>query len=139
MKKIMMIALFVCIMLPGQGDAASTHAMPSSSLTASEAADSSQRLVLTLLAPEIQEQLNVYYKSRLTTAPIFAPFLEGAGLAFTYYPSHIEVQVTVIPYIGPHLAVGKDIIRFRIENSGSVNAISYEHVEDYELPSNWRK
>lgn len=38
-------------------------------------ANHNERLVLTLLAPTIQEQINQFYKERLTVMPTFSPFL----------------------------------------------------------------
>lgn len=99
--------------------------------------DHCQRVVLTLLAPDIQEQIETYYQSELTVSPTFAPFLESSELVYKYYSSHMEVQVTVIPYVGPHLAVGKDIITFHINNDGNTSVIKYKHVEDFELPPNY--
>jgi hypothetical protein len=55
-----------------------------------------------------------------------------------YFPSYIDVNVTVIPYVGPHLDVGKDTMKFRIDNSGRVEIVNYDHIEDYELPPNWK-
>jgi len=59
---------------------------------------SCERLVLTLLAPNIQEQINRYYEDKLTVSPTFSPFLEGTEINVEYHPSHIDVNVTVIPY-----------------------------------------
>lgn len=99
--------------------------------------DHCQRVVLTLLAPDIQEQIETYYEDKLTVSPIFAPFLESSELVYKYYSSHMEVQVTVTPYVGPHLDVGKDIITFQLNNDGSRSIIKYKHVEDFKLPPHY--
>lgn len=82
-----------------------------------------KRLVLTLLAPKIQEQINQYYKNKLTVSPTFTPFLDGTNVDVKYYSSYISVQVKTIPYIGPHLDVGVDSMRFSIDNSGSIEVL----------------
>lgn len=97
-----------------------------------------ERLVLTLLTPNIQEQINRYYEDKLTVSPTFSPFLGGTELNVEYHPSHIKVNVTVIPYVGPHLDVGMDSMKFRIDNTGAVMFLEYKHIRDYELLPNWQ-
>ncbi|WP_233567011.1 DUF3888 domain-containing protein [Cohnella endophytica] len=96
-----------------------------------------QRLVLTLLAPEIQAQIEKYYSAKLTVTPEYAPYLGGNRLEIERFDSHIDVVVTVIPYVGPHLDVGIDKMKFQIDNAGKVSILSYEHIKDSELPPNW--
>ncbi|MEO2203083.1 DUF3888 domain-containing protein [Paenibacillus pabuli] len=98
-----------------------------------------KRLVLTLLAPKIQEQINYYYKNKLTVSPTFTPFLDGTDVDVKYHSSHIDVQVKTIPYVGPHLDVGLDSMRFTIDNSGSIVVLEYKHIRDYDLPFNWQE
>lgn len=98
-----------------------------------------KRLVLTLLAPKIQEQINHYYKNKLTVSPSFTPFLDGTDVDVKYQPSHIEVQVKTIPYVGPHLDVGLDSMRFSMDNSGLIVVLEYKHIRDYDLPPNWQE
>jgi hypothetical protein len=105
---------------------------------AKQTEDPYQRILLTLLAPNIQAQIGKYYENKLTESPTFAPFLGGNILEVKYFPSHIDVNVTVIPYVGPHLSVGKDTMKFRIDNLGRVEIINYTHIEDYKLPPNWK-
>lgn len=100
--------------------------------------ESFQRLALTLLAPKIQEQINQYYKDKLTVTPTFSPFLGGTDLDVEYHASYIDVHVKTIPYVGPHLSVGMDLMRFRIDNTGIVRVLEYKHIRDYELPPNWQ-
>jgi len=97
-----------------------------------------ERLVLTLLAPKIQEQINLYYQDKLTASPTFSPFLGGTELTVNYQPSDIDVKVTVIPYVGSHLDVGVDSMKFRIDNTGTITVLEYKHVRDYELLPNWQ-
>lgn len=69
--------------------------------------------------------------------PTFAPFLGPMNVLVQYYDSHIVVNVTVTPYIGPHLDVGSDFISFKIDNKGAVVVIGFEHLKDFKLPPNW--
>lgn len=98
-----------------------------------------KRLVLTLLTPKIQEQINRYYKNKLTVSPMFTPFLDGTDIDVKYYSSHIDIRVKTIPYVGPHLDVGIDSMRFSIDNSGSIVVQEYKHIKDYDLPPNWQE
>jgi hypothetical protein len=107
-------------------------------INANQTEDPYQRIVLTLLAPNIDAQIDKYYENKLTESPTFAPFLGGNKVEVSYLPSHIEVNVTVIPYIGPHLDVGKDTMKFRIDNLGRVEIANYNHIKDYKLPPNWQ-
>jgi hypothetical protein len=59
--------------------------------------DPYQRIVLTLLAPNIEAQIGKYYENKLTESPTFAPFLGGNTLEVKYFESHIDVNVTMIP------------------------------------------
>lgn len=97
-----------------------------------------ERLVLTLLVPDIQEQINRYYEDKLTVSPTFSPFLGGTELNVEYHPSYIDVTVTVIPYVGPHLDIGMDSIKFRVDNTGDVLVLEYKHIMDYDLLPNWQ-
>jgi hypothetical protein len=105
---------------------------------ADQAEDPYQRIVLTLLFPNIQAQISKYYGNKLTESPSYDPFLGGNTLDVKYFSSHIDVNATVIPYVGPHLSVGKDTMKFRINNSGRVEIVNYDHIEDHELPPNWK-
>jgi hypothetical protein len=96
-----------------------------------------KRLIQTLLAPKIEEQITLFYKDKLTENPTFASFLHGNELNIKYNDSHITVKVTVIPYVGPHISVGKDVIHFQINNTGDVKVIEFKHIKNYELPPNW--
>lgn len=125
--KIIFGILFLCIMFFDS----QANATPSN--------HSCQRLVLTLLEPTVRAQIEGYYKYKLTESPTFAPFLGGNSLDFKYFNSHIDVVVTVIPYVGPHLSVGKDKMKFQINNTGKIVVVSYEHIEDYKLPPAYLK
>lgn len=100
--------------------------------------DACHRTILTVLAPKIQKEITEYYRNKLTVSPTFAPFLGGNRIEIRTFTSNIDVKVTLIPYVGPHLDVGKDTIEFRIDNTGKIKVINYDHIEDYKLPPNWQ-
>lgn len=77
-------------------------------------------------------------KDKLNEKPTFAPFLDPLNVLVGYQDSHIIVNVTVSPYIGPHLDVGTDPISFKIDNMGTVEVIEFEHLKDFELLPNWK-
>jgi len=99
--------------------------------------DSCERLILSVLTPNINVQIEDYYRDKLIYPPTFASYLGGNILKFKYFDSHIDAVVTVIPYVGPHIAVGKDKIKFRISNTEQIIVESYEHITDYKLSPNW--
>lgn len=109
-----------------------------STVHANQTEDPCQRIVLTLLAPSIQVQLDKFYENKLTISPTFAPFLGGNSIEVKYFPSHIDVNVMVIPYVGPHIDVGTDAMLFRIDNFGNVELVEYNHIKDFNLPLNWQ-
>ena len=123
-KTIIVLLIICCVLLK-------------SPVAARQSDDPCQRVVLTLLAPLIQEQIEDYYKSKLTVSPTFAPYMEDALVEIKYFISHIDVKVTLNPYVGPHIDVGKDEIYFRMNNSGRVDILDYHHIKDYKLPHNW--
>jgi len=106
-------------------------------INASSNLNNNSRLVLTLLAPKIQEQVNKYYKEKLTVSPTYAPFLDPVNMLVGYFDSHIDLIVTITPYVGPHLSVGMDTT-LKIDNRGTVEVLEYEHIKDYALPPNWK-
>lgn len=106
---------------------------------AREHEDPYQRLVLTLLTPYIQGQLNEFYKNKLSLTPQFAPFLRGTDLFVDYHSSYIDVHVTCSPYVGPHLDVGVDLIKIRIDNTGEVTVSEYKHLKDIDLPPHYKQ
>ncbi|MFC5527847.1 DUF3888 domain-containing protein [Cohnella yongneupensis] len=118
------VLIIMCILASLQTTDAKTDADPN-------------RVILTLLRPKIQEQLDLYYKDKLKELPTFAPFLNPLNVLIEYHDSYIVVNVTVTPYIGPHLDVGSDFISFKIDNLGGVEVIRFEHLKDFELPPNW--
>jgi len=119
------VLIIICLLISIQTTYAKTNEDPN-------------RVILTMLTPKIQEQLDLYYKDKLNELPTFAPFLDPLNVLIGYHDSYFVVNVTVTPYIGPHLDVGSDFISFKIDNMGGVEVIGFEHIKDFELPPNWK-
>ncbi|MDQ0874354.1 hypothetical protein QFZ77_003013 [Paenibacillus sp. V4I3] len=94
-------------------------------------------VIARLLSPQIQAEINRYYGKILVHPPTYAPFYgtqvrcEAASTNKTSY----SVTIIVIPYVGAHVSVGVDEIKFLVGLNGDVKTISYKHVEDHKLPS----
>lgn len=98
------------------------------------------QLFVTLLHPYVEEAIHTYYDEYMTLLPSEAPYsyiftkIESATPGYSYsYRVEIEVQ----PYVGPHLSVGRDKITLKIDLEG-VTIEKFEHLESYELPSNYQ-
>lgn len=100
-------------------------------------------MVLALLMPQIQDAVNSFYEPYLTIEPTVVPYFDskivnirgGERIHDGVYNSQYTLTVEVFPYVGPHLAVGKDRITLDVQIDG-VTVKNYEHVESYTLPSN---
>jgi hypothetical protein len=93
-------------------------------------------VIARLLSPQIQAEVNRYYGKILVHLPTYAQSYgtqvtcEAASTNKTTY----SVTVIVMPYVGAHVSVGVDEIKFLVGLSGNVKTISYKHVEDHKLP-----
>ncbi|MDT3425577.1 hypothetical protein J2Z22_001096 [Paenibacillus forsythiae] len=102
--------------------------------------DHGKRVILTLLSPYIQEELDRCYKGTKHPSVQFAPFLSDTVVVkMVYYSSHIEIELRVFPYVGPHLTIGEDELTFRIDNTGKVKGLGCRHIrDDFPLPWNYQ-
>lgn len=94
-----------------------------------------KNLFVTMLYPYVNEAIDNYYKEYLSYLPGEAPYSyriieikKTPGLNYSYL-----VVLEVMPYVGPHLTVGRDRITFRIELEG-VKVEKFEHIESHKLP-----
>ncbi|NOU90232.1 DUF3888 domain-containing protein [Paenibacillus sp. LMG 31460] len=93
-------------------------------------------VIARLLSPQITSEVNKYYGKILVHPPTYAPFIgtqvtcEAASTNKTTY----SVTVVVTPFVGAHVSVGVDEIKFLVGLSGDVKTVSYKHVEDHKLP-----
>ncbi|MCG5252950.1 DUF3888 domain-containing protein [Brevibacillus agri] len=100
-----------------------------------------QDVILTLLSPQIEKEVHQYYSKLLTEPPTFSPYY-GTEMTIDrpggYRTSQFIVKVKVTPYVGPHIAVGEDLITFSINGGGQVKVLGYKHLEDHKLPPHWK-
>lgn len=97
-------------------------------------------VVISLLVPYMQKEIDNYYKEYLSESPIIFPYSvdiisatresEGGYL--------IELEVIVHPFVGPINTVGDDRMIIETGAFGSVKIKKFEHIESYQLPWNWQ-
>lgn len=100
-----------------------------------------QDVILTALAPSIDKAINDYYKNVLS-------YLPGYDFSFIKIlnierpnadrASHFIINIEVEPYIGPHIAVGKDRMSIDLSSPGTQVLTNFEHLEDYPLPDHYK-
>lgn len=97
-------------------------------------------VVLSLLIPYIQKEINNYYKEYLTESPTIAPYSVDIISAKREggYGYLIELEVIAHPYVGPHDTVGDDRMIIETGAFGSVKIKKFEHIKSYPLPWNWQ-
>jgi hypothetical protein len=97
-------------------------------------------MVISLLIPYMQKEINNYYKEYLTELPIIFPYSVdivnverqgGSGYL-------IRLEVIAHPFVGPINTVGDDRIIIETGAFGSVKIIKFEHIKSYQLPWNWQ-
>lgn len=97
-------------------------------------------VVLSLLVPYMQKEVNNYYMDYFTELPYVAPFMvdiisakreNGSGFL-------IELEVIAHPFIGPHDTVGDDRMIIETGAGGSVKIKKFEHIKSYPLTWNWQ-
>lgn len=97
-------------------------------------------MVISLLVPYMQKEINSYYKKYLTELPIILPYnvdvvhveREG-GSGFL-----IKLEVIAHPFVGPMNTVGDDRMIIQTGAFGSVEIKKFEHVKSYPLSWNWK-
>ncbi len=98
-------------------------------------------MVITLLLPPIRNEVENFYEPYLTIKPTVATYYAteiidihgGEHIHDGVYNSNYIVTVMVLPYVGPHISVGKDLITLKVQPSG-VSLEAYEHLESHKLP-----
>jgi hypothetical protein len=97
-------------------------------------------MVISLLVPYMQKEINNYYKEYLTELPTIFPYSvdvvnverEG-GNGFL-----IKLEVIAHPFVEPINTVGDDRMIIETGAFGSVEIKKYEHIKSYPLPWNWK-
>lgn len=95
-------------------------------------------ILMTLLLPNLQNEVDNYYKEYLSVTPSVAPYdvpilsIERIGENGTF---DFRMKLELHPYVGPHLDVGLDYITVRVNPVDKVKIEKFEHIKSYELPS----
>lgn len=100
-----------------------------------------QDVIITALAPTIDNAIDEYYKNVLSYLPGYdSSFIKilnierPNGDRTSYFIINIEVE----PFIGPHITVGKDRISIKLSYPGIQEIQKFEHLEDYPLPERYK-
>ncbi len=132
MRKFITAAVVLFMLLgitPAYGTSADTSAE-------SPSADVYRELCLKLISPYVNKAINHYYDEYLTYLPREDTWdyrvlsIETPNPGYYYY----TVKLEVLPYVGPHLTIGRDHITLKIDNRGAVEIALFEHLESHELP-----
>ncbi|BCJ95699.1 hypothetical protein acsn021_32680 [Anaerocolumna cellulosilytica] len=100
-----------------------------------------QDVIITALAPTIDKAIDEYYKNVLTYLPGYdSSFIKILNID---RPNgnrtwHFIIDIEVEPFIGPHIAVGKDRISLDLSYPGIPKILKFEHIEDYPLPERYK-
>lgn len=102
-----------------------------------------QDIFISLLLPDIQREIDNYYKEFLTDGPMVAPYTVYVLSAerLEHYRSFIfRVKLKVDSYIGPHLDIGVDNITILIGAGDKPKIEKFQHVKSYylDLPPNYQ-
>lgn len=96
-----------------------------------------QDILMTLLLPYIQNEVDKFYKEYLTDPPGVAPYgiyiLEAYRINY-YRGFDFRLKLELHPYVGSHLSVGTDYITLRVKPGENVIIEKFEHIRSYELP-----
>lgn len=97
-------------------------------------------IVISLLVPYMQKEIDNYYKEYLTELPIIFPYSvdivnveRKGGSGFL-----IKLEVIAHPFVGPINTVGDDRMIIETGAFGSVEIKKYEHIKSYPLPWNYQ-
>ena len=96
-----------------------------------------QDIFMVLLLPDIQEEVNNYYKEYLSVLPMVAPYditVLSAERVGGYRTFGFRLKLLLHPYLAPHNDVGLDNITISIKPSNNIKVEKYEHIKSYELP-----
>ena len=98
---------------------------------------SSEEALILLLYPEIEKQVDKYYKEYISTGPNVTPY--SINIADLYHiPNeydayHYTIILETRPYVGAHIDVGLDRITFTLSLCG-IESVLFEHLKSETLP-----
>lgn len=97
-------------------------------------------VIITFLAPTIKKAIDDYYKNTLKYLPIFATYMtnvQKVSRPNEERTGYYIIEIEVMPYVGPYLTVGKDLITIEIIYPGETKILNFEHLEDHRLPEQY--
>lgn len=95
-------------------------------------------VVLSLLVPYMQKEIDNYYKEYLTEPPIIFPYSVDIVNVKRVIGYRIELEVIAHPFVGPINTVGDDRMIIQTGAFGSVKIKKFDHIKSYTLPWNWQ-
>ncbi|KKO53473.1 DUF3888 domain-containing protein [Paenibacillus sp. DMB20] len=99
-----------------------------------------KEVILTLLSPTINNEVQNYYKKYLTvpvSLPPYAMKIIEINKPDTTNQYKFQLVIELNPYVGPHLGVGQDILTLTIDLDG-ITVDELKHIKDEELPPHWK-
>ncbi|SHJ76509.1 Protein of unknown function [Clostridium amylolyticum] len=145
MKKIMSFIFFITFIttftIPCY--ASEITVKPRTEIEQSKASENSKEaiykdMVISLLIPYMQQEINNYYKEYLSELPIIFPYSVDIVSVKRDSGYLIQLEVIVHPFVGPVNIVGDDRIIIETGAFGSVKVKKFEHIKSYPLPWNWQ-
>lgn len=113
-----------------------TSLTPITKASTSQSLSSEEALIL-LLYPEVEKQVNAYYKPYISDGPTVTPYsINIVDLYHTPNESgayHYTIILETRPYVGAHIDVGLDRITFTLSLNG-IESVSFEHLKSKILP-----
>ncbi|WP_368503471.1 DUF3888 domain-containing protein [Alkalihalophilus sp. As8PL] len=102
-----------------------------------------QDLMMLLVLDSVATPINEYYFDFLKENPVVYPYeieLKQIERMEGFRSFHFVITLEVTPVIGPHIAVGKDVVTLEVSPvlPKTIKVLTYEHLETYELPAKWR-
>jgi hypothetical protein len=100
-----------------------------------------QDVIITALVPTIDKAIEDYYGEIL----IETPFYDSSTIKIVSIDRpngdrtwFFNIKIEIITFIGPHIAVGKDIISIQLLYPGLQQITGFQHVDDYPLPQRYK-
>ncbi len=98
-------------------------------------------IIISALAPTIQETLIEYYKNIIIDSPNYDSStikIISLGRPNGDRTWLFNINIEVNPYIGPHIPIGKDILSIQLDSNGKQTLLDFKHLEDRPLPERYQ-
>ncbi len=105
-----------------------------------------QDMLMLFLLPHIDTKIDEIYAKLLNYSPEIYPYfveVKDVHRVNGFRGFHFSITLEVVPTVGPHIPVGKDILTFDIslQNPDNVELLSWKHLKDpqkSDFPPNWQ-